>query len=857
MRVIFSNKKDKIPTSDSIGGKAFNLIKMLRSGIPVPDFFIIPADTVSQLLATLASNFEPHNQTDRDAFKKQLEEMDISDAQLQVFMEAIEQITEPGELVSVRSSAALEDGRSNSFAGQFYTELFVNKKSFSKALLKCIASAYSSNVSDYMKIKGMNTSTFPFAIVVQKMVHATRSGIGFSMRPGGNLANMCIVAGYGSGEGVVMEKVETDTYFVNRKNREVQKTVVNKKEKLIYNGQMILHQVEAENRAIPALSDSEIQQVADLLLQTEKILASPSDIEFSIDKDGQLYLLQMRPITTIKPEKIFILDNTNIVESYPGITLPLSFDFAIAAYEKLFRSSASAFWISEEDTAKLSDVFKNLIAHPSGRIYYRLDNWYRMLALVHRSKSSMQDWENAVGLKDSEMEQIVNGYRGKLKFLASAIWLIARYRKGNKTFFSQFDHWYQKLRNFKEYKGKPDALWQHYENYTSHLFRSWHLTIINDFLAFQAFGWTQALLRKAGIVELANDLVSSNDGVESEEAIVEVLRIKDSILENEQLHALFLKSNQEILTSIQNNDFPTFTARFFDYLNRFGDRTLAELKLETPSPRSQPVLFVGMLKQQLQSPMKADVFIEKKRNLRLQALKLKGIHFPFWDPKRIILEFCISLSRYGLKNRENMRFCRVRIYGAVKDIFLEIAEKMNSQGYIEQVNDVFYLNMDEIKSYCTKNEGAQLSKIILTRKKEFETFKSLKLPDRIMYIDELPHFGDSQIEQQETGNQMHGVGVSPGIVVNKAIVVTEPSFDLEIGNRVLVSKMTDPGWVFLMSQASALVSEKGSLLSHTAIVGRELGIPVVVNVSGATTRIKTGDKLCVNGSKGTVEIENT
>ena len=66
--------------------------------------------------------------------------------------------------------------------------------------------------------------------------------------------------------------------------------------------------------------------------------------------------------------------------------------------------------------------------------------------------------------------------------------------------------------------------------------------------------------------------------------------------------------------------------------------------------------------------------------------------------------------------------------------------------------------------------------------------------------------------------------------------------------------MTDPGWVFLMISAAGLVVEKGSLLSHTAIIGRELGVPTVVGLPSATVRIKTGDIIKVNGQTGIVEM---
>jgi pyruvate,water dikinase len=96
--------------------------------------------------------------------------------------------------------------------------------------------------------------------------------------------------------------------------------------------------------------------------------------------------------------------------------------------------------------------------------------------------------------------------------------------------------------------------------------------------------------------------------------------------------------------------------------------------------------------------------------------------------------------------------------------------------------------------------------------------------------------------------------VSKGIAEGEAIVITEPVLNADVRGKILITKITDPGWVFLMSQSIALVSEKGSLLSHTAIVGRELGIPVVVGIQDVTLKIKTGDKIRVNGSSGIIEL---
>ena len=109
---------------------------------------------------------------------------------------------------------------------------------------------------------------------------------------------------------------------------------------------------------------------------------------------------------------------------------------------------------------------------------------------------------------------------------------------------------------------------------------------------------------------------------------------------------------------------------------------------------------------------------------------------------------------------------------------------------------------------------------------------------------EFAEFGDADV--------FIGVGCAPGRVRAPALVLTEPTADVTINGEILVASTTDPGWVFLMVAASGLVSEKGSILSHTAIIGRELGIPTVVGVAGVTRRVHTGDVVAIDGRQGTV-----
>ena len=146
-------------------------------------------------------------------------------------------------------------------------------------------------------------------------------------------------------------------------------------------------------------------------------------------------------------------------------------------------------------------------------------------------------------------------------------------------------------------------------------FEQYHLTIVNDYLAFKAFGWLQDAIRKDKISdnpELANELVVGQGGVESELAVMAILQIKAQVLENAELRSIFQLEDEAVLKQIQAPAFESFYRDWQNYLSRFGDRTLAELKLEVKSPRRNPELLVQLLKSQLDSPMSAHQFKERQ-----------------------------------------------------------------------------------------------------------------------------------------------------------------------------------------------------------------------------------------------------
>lgn len=881
-----------------VGSKAHHLHRLTEQGFRVPPFIAISKHDVSLLfgdvIAEVEALFAPfsgfHMSPSQDgtlssspspetissfamgltqAFMEACEEAEAlllefePDAHLlDALMQRATDIFGQDFCISVRSSAISEDASEASFAGQHKTYLYTTPAQLIENIKRSLASAWSFGALSYRLQKGVSIKHIEYAMVLQKMVFATRSGIAFTMNSNGNMADAVINCGYGMGEGTVMDQVAADCYHVYRALRSITRSVVPKAQSMEYSAEKGIHLVDVprEKQSVAALSDEEIFAVYDQVMLAEKVLGKPADVEFVWGEDGQLYLLQMRPITTIRREDLVVLDNTNIVESYPNITLPLSYSFASMAYTNLFRRSAKAFWISSERFDANAEVFNHLIEHFYGRVYYRLDNWYRMMALVYNSKRSLQAWETAVGLPDSASEAYHFPLRRKIKTALSVIWLVLNYKRGNKRFFKDFATAYKQFQDFQGHLGNPASLWNHLEKSISRTLEQYHLTIVNDYLAFKAFGWLQDAIQHYGISEnpeLANELVVGQGGVESELAVMSFLHLKAQVLADEPLKEIFSLEDSAVLEALIQSRFSGFYRDWQAHLQRFGDRTLAELKLEVKSPRQNPELLVQLVKSQLDSPITVENFKKRQSQIHANAAKLVAEKLRWWQPKSWWFHWVMGMSRYGLANRENMRFCRTRVYSASKDIFRALGDCMVAEQHLAVVEDVFYLTMDEIKHYALV-ERTSMRELVALRKAEYANYQGLILPDRIIYsLKEKPDFTsylkDLTRDGLDRSQVLSGVAVSKGVAEGEALVITEPVLNADVKGKILVSKMTDPGWVFLMSQAIALVTEKGSLLSHTAIVGRELGIPVVVAVQDATQRIKTGERIRVNGTTGTVE----
>ncbi len=364
---------------------------------------------------------------------------------------------------------------------------------------------------------------------------------------------------------------------------------------------------------------------------------------------------------------------------------------------------------------------------------------------------------------------------------------------------------------------------------------------------------------------MQNDLICGEGGIRSTEPTFRLMDLARDVRADPELAALFASAPLEQIGRLTTTDprFSTFRAAFAHYLDEYGFRCMNELKLEEPTLRDRPDFAYQVIRNYVTSQGGADpaAITSREAGIRSAAEARARAALPSWW-KRRVFQRVLKNARLGVKNRENMRFARTRIFGLVRELVRSLGTHLVQAGALEQRDDVFYLTLDEIFDFIKGTAvTARVSDLVSLRRAEFDGYRSAAAPEP---DDRFETFGMVHSRNRFKGRSaaavvpvdgvLRGIPCSPGKVTNRVKVILTPSDDAQLAGEILVAGRTDPGWVPLYPSVSGLLIERGSILSHSAIVAREMGIPTIVGIPGLTTTLKTGQTVSMDGSTGTIEI---
>ncbi|MBI1903797.1 MAG: phosphoenolpyruvate synthase, partial [Planctomycetia bacterium] len=685
---------------------------------------------------------------------------------------------------------------------------------------------------------------------------------------------------------------EADTYTVDKQSLAITAELAPKREQLVLdaeNGGGLKHVALRENlRTASTLTDDEVRQVARLGLAAEKFFRRPQDVEFCFDAAGTLFLLQSRPVTNVAEYgpaagNRLVWDNSNIIESYSGVTSPMTFSFIRQAYTIVYHCFCDVMGIPPRVVRESRPVFENMLGLFRGRVYYNLQNWYRLIRLFPGFAYNAKFMETMMGLKeplvlDDPLPPV--GFWRKwfvelpalVKLIARSVWNFARIRGTVDRFQNHFRRHYEKWDRLNMDALPPHELAALYREMEKALLWNWKAPIINDFYVMIYFGVLKKLCASwCGDTTgaLQNDLICGEGGVESAEPARMLLRLAQMAQGEPALRDRILHDRLEDLPATIAADprSAAFQAQFEKYLDLYGFRCMNELKLEEYSLRDRPHHVYQVLRNYLalNDPAALDVAAMKVReqNVRRGAEEraFSGLaKRRTWYPRGLIFRRVLRNARLGVKNRENMRFARTRIYGLLRQLLRAMGRQFAAEGILADAEDIFYLTLDEVFDYIKGTAvTTHLRELAALRRAEFDEYRRDDLPapdERFETFGPAYHknlFRDPRPAPKNTDGKLRGIGCSPGVVEGVVKVLKSPA-EAQLSREILVAERTDPGWVPLYPAVSGILIERGSLLSHSAVVAREMGIPTIVGITGLLATVQSGQRVRMDGQAGTVDV---
>ena len=737
---------------------------------------------------------------------------------------------------AVRSSALDEDGDDHSFAGQLSSFLNVPAADVPQKVAAVWRSGLSGPVLAYRRERGLDTGAAP-GVVIMPMIHARAAGVAFSADPVSGERNVVVVSAVaGLGESLVSGEQTGETYRVAG---------------------------DEVSGISPLLSPSEVKEIAALARACEAHFGKPQDIEWAIDGSG-VWLLQSRPITTLGAaqqdfsfpnDPITWWDNSNIVESYSGVTTPLTFSFARRAYSAVYRRLLSLLGVSDADIMRNGSVLDGMIGLYRGRIYYNLSHWYQALALLPGFSVNRRFMETMMGVSEGmpaglKVQAECDRVQDALHLARTAAGLVRAHQNlpdTTQTFMARLER----------VLAPPDpplperslaGLVAHYRDLEAELLHRWDAPLVNDFMAMVHYGVLKQLCQswlndRGGTLQ--NDLITATGGMVSAEPAERIAELA-TLIPPELAPLLEHGSVPDIEAALPPHAFTGGR----EYLRKFGERVGDELKLESRTLHDDPTPLWRAVARQMRHGAQEHGAGRKRADAESAALARLNA----WQ--RPVFRWALSQARDKVRARENLRLERTRVFGRARTILRECGHRLTEAGLLDHPDDVFYLEVEEILGLVEGTTSTvNVRALAELRKTEFAAYHQQPAPARRFSVRGALHAGLVTPVKRSLptgGDQRQGVGCSPGIVRGRVRVVHDPASVKLTEPAILVAERTDPGWILILNMARALIVERGSLLSHSAIVSRELGIPAVVAVDGLLDWLQDGDEVELDGQAGTV-----
>lgn len=851
-----------------VGGKAVGLARLLAAGFLVPPGYCVTTAAYDEKLNAIG--FSPSErwsialQLTGEARQQYLHEcrsiIERIDAS-SLFEDRLKGhrlIFEPRETRwAVRSSATNEDAAQASFAGLYRTELGIGFREIAPAITRLWSSIWDERVIDYMRKTGTGAAPPAMAVVLQSMLVARVAGVAYSIHPvTGRDNQVAIDAVRGLGAPLVDGSITPDHYIVEigpagRPRLVRRRTLAHQTEGLFFGKDGLQREpVASDEQNRPALTESELFDVASLAKRVEQVFDGPVDMEWAFEAD-RLCVLQARPITAVRPSSDLTdgeceWSRTNFKETMPEIPSPMGLAF--------LEHFMDAYILSHYRRLGCR-IPKGLSAVRTlhGRPYINMTLFHSLVGQLRGEPALNIEQMGGEPLQSIPAVQTL----GWTAFLRAG-WLMWRemrrvMRTGPGLFVQMKEMAYRYSRDritqlsFEEIGKELAAIGRWLEERE---------------LTFGIAGGVGQCLQTFSLLlprwlgdnwqSLLNGALQGQGTVISAQQIIRLAELAE-IARKDAVVSPVLQEGKPDLASYRHSLKGTeFLFTFDRYLQDYGHRGLGESDVMSPRFAEQPDVLLGVIGAQLRGPgLPPESILLRQRTHREKALATIKARFGWrvdrwwifrWWYRRLCLFFALRET-----NRHHLMYYST----AARNLLLRAGEQLVVQGIFAAPEDIFFITLKEREDLFA-GSSQDWKSLIRKRRAERERWATLSVPDTIRDWDTVSQ-GMLNDAAPNADRPLRGIPISPGVVTGSVrLVRSQADWARVQRSDIVVAPVIDPGMAPLFGIAAGLIVEMGGTLSHGAIIAREYGLPAVLNVGRAASILSDGEWITLDAERGEI-----
>ena len=816
-----------IPVLQEAGGKAKALIETARAGFPVPDGLVLCSHFFKPWLEAVeqAPQWEELHQSLSapvcEKLKAYAAGFRFTVEQAKTFSEAFMMLE--GPLFSVRSSSPEEDLENLSFAGMYETCLGIPVTELEQTIARVFSSMLDIRVLQYKQQNGLSIEHPSIAVIVQVQIDSEVSGVGFSCNPqSGRRDEVMLNSAFGLGESIVSGSVTPDIYLV-RREKVVQRRLAGKQTALLLdNNAGVREQVPTDPEAA-SLTKKQAVRLARLAKKLEVFYNRPIDMEWAI-AEGKIFLLQARPVTTLKPswemEKLprgVYYFRASIGEQMPNPLTPLYADYAakhvpmtiLAMVERLVGNTKMIDWVE--------------FPSYNGYGYYKMKLGWRMYQqmLLHIKELLRVFKEYPAWIEEEELPHI----RGRLAEIEE---MDVSSLPEEKIFSLSHE--------------LTEMICRYYSFCQVYLAQAY-----TSEGAFNHF-YNRHLRKKTGVPAHVFLLGEDTEPVLADK---ELYVLAQWIRMDSRLTEWLMKTPADQAAEALKED-NTFSRRMKEYLKRYGTM-IFDLDFASPTSLENPTAVMEALKLyvsgEAEDPAKRQrdaLDARQKAEKQVKALASSRIYKKFSKK--------LALARKFAPNRENGLANLGLCQPCVRRLLLELGRRAAKRGCIVSPQDVFWLHEEELKEASSSDLKEEVEKRKQLARTQSTLTAPVFLPENAKIVGiPVSAFLPKKFVEEPGKTVYDGIGVSSGKYTGTArVILSTEEFNTMKKGEILVTSMTTPAWTPLFTLAGAIVTDFGGPLSHSSIVAREYGVPAVLGTGGLSKLIQNGQQITVDADNGKV-----